>query len=84
MTLEDLGLFNWPLQYLHFPTQGTHLALAVLLGHAHVVSNGSYMPSLCHDLGTAAWFLEDSASPGLHTCYGSLHSTRGPGVSNTY
>ena len=42
------------------------------------------MPSLCSNLGAAAWFLEDSCSPGLHICYGSLHSTGGPGVSNAY
>jgi len=83
-TLEDLGHSNWPLQYSHFPLEGTHLALAILLGQAHGVCDGSYMPSLRIDLGAAAWFLEDSLSPGLHTCYGSLHSTGGPGISNAY
>jgi len=82
--LEDLGPCNWPLQYSHFPLEGTHLALAILLGHAHGVCDGSYMPSLWLDLGAATWFLEDSSSPGHHTCYGSLHSTGGPGISNAY
>ncbi len=58
--LEDLGPCNWPLQYSHFPLEGTHLALAILLGHAHGVCDGSYMPSLWLDLGAAAWFLEDA------------------------
>jgi len=82
--LEDMGPSNWPLQFLHFPTHSTHLALAILLCQAHGVCYGSYMPSLCSDLGAATWFLEDSCSPGLHICYGSLHSTGGPGVSNAY
>jgi len=82
--LEDLGPSNWPLQYSHFPTHGAHLALAILLGQAQGICNGSYMPSLHRDLGAAAWFLEDSTSPGLHICYGSLHSTGGPGISNAY
>jgi len=82
--LEDMGPCNWPLQFLHFPIHGVNLALAVLLGHAHGICDSSYMPSLHSDLGAAAWFLEDSHSPGLHICHGSLHSTGGSGVSNAY
>jgi len=82
--LDSLGDAQWPLCYLQLPTQGTHLALAILSGSTHGVCDGSYMPSFCHDLGATAWFLEDSHSPGLHTCYGFLHGTGDPGISYTY
>ncbi len=82
--LDSLGDAQWPLCYLQFPTGGTHLALAILSCSAHGVCDGSYMPSLCHDLGAAAWFLKDSHSPGLHTFYSSLHGTGGPGIPNAY
>ena len=53
---------HWPLEDSSFPDNPTSLILAIREGRAQGVCDGSYMPKLAPDLGTAAWIIEDPAT----------------------
>jgi hypothetical protein len=45
-----------------FPPHPDHLILAIQEGRAHGACDGSYMPALASELGTASWKIEDPQS----------------------
>jgi hypothetical protein len=53
---------GWPLERSFFPPHPDHLILAIQEGRAHGACNGSYMPTLASELGTASWKIEDPQS----------------------
>jgi hypothetical protein len=54
---------NWPLEDSHFLADPTALILATIQNEtASGTCDGSYMPTVCTRVGTAAWKLEDPVS----------------------
>jgi hypothetical protein len=53
---------SWLLESSFFPPLPAQLILAIKEGRAHGACDGSYMPALAPDLGTASWKIEDPQS----------------------